>query len=458
MPPLHVINGNSNGNSKINGNGESNKDDLVAVAEGILKHTQELAAYLTEHSIAAPRLEAGARTELWTTHTGPVEASRTALTGLMQHLEKLVHGPHGFLHEYVSGNWEYGALNTLFEFDVLEKIPLAGTASADELAEKTSLPAEKLLRICRLVACTGILKETEAGIFAHTAVSEELVSDAGFRAWVGFQLYETRVASAHLADSLRRPNPFWKGQAAFEYAWGMPMYDWHRKHPEKGKRFAQAMESVSKGLDPGNGMIIDWFTSRSDIHQDETALVVDVAGKTGSFAVDLAGIFPKVAFEVQDEAAALLKRGEASLPAELSGRITFRERSLLGPRTLDESSTVPCVLLLRSALWCLDDETCIGLLRSFIPLLQHAQRPTLLINDLVSPAWGTFEPHVERAFRRRDVTVMTMHNAKQRTAGEWAAVLRAASPAFHVEYTEAYSSHSCRGLWQVQMASGEDTS
>lgn len=26
----------------------------------------------------------------------------------------------------------------------------------------------------------------------------------------------------------------------------MPMYDWHAKHPEKGKRFAQAMESVSQ--------------------------------------------------------------------------------------------------------------------------------------------------------------------------------------------------------------------
>lgn len=26
----------------------------------------------------------------------------------------------------------------------------------------------------------------------------------------------------------------------------MPMYDWHAKHPEKGIRFSQAMESVSQ--------------------------------------------------------------------------------------------------------------------------------------------------------------------------------------------------------------------
>ena len=28
--------------------------------------------------------------------------------------------------------------------------------------------------------------------------------------------------------------------------WGMPMYDWHAKHPDKGIRFTQAMESVSQ--------------------------------------------------------------------------------------------------------------------------------------------------------------------------------------------------------------------
>ncbi|KAK3368612.1 putative O-methyltransferase [Podospora didyma] len=436
------------------------KDDLLGVAEGLLEHTQKLVQYLSEHSITPPSLAVGARTDLWTTHGGEIEEQRTAITGLMQHLEKLLHGPHGFLHEYVSGNWEYGALYTLLEYNVLEKIPLDGAVLVDTLAEQSGLPAEKLLRICRLVACAGILLETEDGVFAHTAISEELVTDVGFRAWVGFQLYETRVASAHLADSLRRPNPFWTGQAAFEYAWGMPMYDWHRKHPEKGKRFAQAMESVSKGLDPGNGMIVDWFSARPDIHGDETSLIVDVAGKTGSFAAELAGIFPKPRFEVQDVSAALLERGKQSLAPELVDRVSFRERDLSATRSLDEypvpkgseGAQPRVVFLLRSSLWCLDDEACSKLLRSFLPVLDSLPGSTLLINDLVSPARGTFEPHVERVFRRRDVTVMTMHNAKQRTAAEWAAVMRDASPHFRVEYSEAYSSHSCRGLWQVDIS------
>jgi len=204
-------------------------------------------------------------------------------------------------------------------------------------------------------------------------------------------------------------------------------------------------------------MILNWISTRPDIHDDDKALIVDAAGKTGSFAADLALSFPKLKFEVQDSSQALLTRGQDSLPQELANRVTFRQRELFAARSFDEhvqkskEDDLPRVFLLRSVLWCLDDESCVRLLRSFIPALQHPSRPTLLINDLVSPAWGTFEPHVERAFRRRDVTLLTMHNAKQRTSSEWAALFREASERFIIEYQEAYTSHSCRGLWQIKL-------
>jgi hypothetical protein len=104
-----------------------------------------------------------------------------------------VEGPHGFLHEYVSTNWEHGALYALLDFGILERIPLDGAMSIAQLAEQSHLPSEKLLRVCRLVACAGILRETEGGVFSHTAVSEELVTDAGFRAWTAFQCVNTDI-------------------------------------------------------------------------------------------------------------------------------------------------------------------------------------------------------------------------------------------------------------------------
>jgi hypothetical protein len=204
-------------------------------------------------------------------------------------------------------------------------------------------------------------------------------------------------------------------------------------------------------------MIVNWISARPDIHEDGKALVVDAAGKTGSFAADLARGFPKLKFEVQDPSQDLLKRGQENLPQQLADRVAFRQRELFVARSFNEhvqkskDDLLPRVFLLRSVLWCLDDESCVRLLQSFIPALEHPSRPTLLINDLVSPVWGTFEPHVERAFRRRDVTLMTMHNAKQRTSSEWGALFKEASDRFIIEYQEAYTSHSCRGLWQIQL-------
>lgn len=164
-------------------------NNLLGVAEDILDHVQRLVKHLTQNSITPPSLDVGSRTELWTSHEGEIGEHRQALVGLTQRLDMLVQGPHGFLHEYVSTNWELGALYTLLEFGILEKIPLAEESSVhvDLLVEGSTIPAEKLLRMCRLMACAGILKEAQDGFFGHTAISEELVRDPGFASWVGFQ-------------------------------------------------------------------------------------------------------------------------------------------------------------------------------------------------------------------------------------------------------------------------------
>ena len=200
----------------------THQDGLVATAESILSRTSDLSQKLSQRSINPPSdLSLGASSDLWNIHDGEIQDLRSSILALTQRLDRLLEGPHGFLHEYISTNWEYGALYTLLEFDVLDQISLeAGSGvPATQLAAATGLPAEKLLRICRLVATAGILQEPREGVFAHTAISETLVRDEGYRSFIRFQLFETRVASANLADSLRKPNPFWTGgQAAFEHA------------------------------------------------------------------------------------------------------------------------------------------------------------------------------------------------------------------------------------------------
>ncbi|KAI9780494.1 MAG: hypothetical protein M1816_002833 [Peltula sp. TS41687] len=197
----------------------SDSATLLSLAEEIFGETYMLVKHLQEKSIAEPSLAVGASTEFWTSHSEEIAAAQTRVLGLAKRLTSLLYGPHGFLHEYVSSNWELGALYTVLEFNILEKIPLDGQAHVSQLAAQSGLPKDKLLRILRLTACEQILDEVSDEVFCHTAISEELVKDQKFKAWVGFQLFETRIASAHLADSLKlKENDYRTGQSAFKYA------------------------------------------------------------------------------------------------------------------------------------------------------------------------------------------------------------------------------------------------
>lgn len=160
---------------------------MLALAEEILGQTYFLDKYMKQNSITEPSLAVGSCTELWSSHSEEVARAQTNIFGLTKQLTKLLYGPHGFMHEYVSSNWEYGALYTVLEFNILEKIPIDGEARVSELAAQCGLPENKLLRILRLIACEKILEEVSEQVFSHTAISEELVKDKKFKAFIGFQ-------------------------------------------------------------------------------------------------------------------------------------------------------------------------------------------------------------------------------------------------------------------------------
>lgn len=90
------------------------------------------------------------------------------------------------------------------------------------------------------------------------------------------------------------------------------------------------------------------------------------------------------------------------------------------------------VYLVHNILWNKDDEECIKFLRALIPVLRAEEDAILLVNELLSPLHGSFEPHIEKAYRRRDVTLTAMHNVKQRTEKEWVLLFKEACSDFLV--------------------------
>ena len=242
--------------------------------------------------------------------------------------------------------------------------------------------------------------------------------------------------------------------------WGLHMYQWHKGYPEKGNRFAEAMDSVSQSklshdflrsmngtdflrsadLDPGDGMIVDYLASLQEaIRGKPKPPVIEVGSKTASFSKRAAALFTNVEFDVRDPTLELVEMDSRKTSLDTTERPCITQRN-----TVDNCLTVnsietegktgatfrPTIFLLRSLLWCLDDIQVVAMLQSFVPVLE--QNSTILVCDLVSPSWGTFTPDVERIYRRRDVTLMTMHNAKQRTSKEWHALMKCAHPQFKV--------------------------
>ena len=102
------------------------------------------------------------------------------------------------------------------------------------------------------------------------------------------------------------------------------------------------------------------------------------------------------------------------------------------PQTIASPRDTLLVYLVRNILWNHSDAECIKILRAFEPAMRKSPGAVLLVNEMLSPAPGTFERNVEKSYRRRDVTVLTMHNAKQRTEDEWRALFVEASPDFKV--------------------------
>lgn len=165
----------------------SEPSTMLELATGIFGQVYRLDEHLKSNSISQPNLDVGASTELWTSQSTDIENARNIILGMTKQLTKLLVGPHEFLHEYISPNWEHGALYTLLEFDVLENIPLDGKAHVSLLASRSGLLERKLLSLLRLIACEGILDEVDDGVFSHTAISEEIVRDEKFKAFLGFQ-------------------------------------------------------------------------------------------------------------------------------------------------------------------------------------------------------------------------------------------------------------------------------
>ncbi|KAK4902962.1 hypothetical protein LTR49_026967 [Elasticomyces elasticus] len=201
-------------------------------------------------------------------------------------------------------------------------------------------------------------------------------------------------------------------------------------------------------MDPADELLVNWFRQQK---VQERLDVVVTGGRYCFASIGLTKAFPNMSAKIRMSDSTLMGRGEEELPNELRSRVTFEHRDDLDPQPKEDVETGWVAYVIRNVFWNWSDEMAISLLRTFLPVLAKSRSTVVLVCDGVSPARNSFDPYIEQAFRRRDITMMTMHNARQRSPAEWQSLFTAAGTNLHVSTSLSTSTHVCKALFELHL-------
>ncbi|KAL2802402.1 S-adenosyl-L-methionine-dependent methyltransferase [Aspergillus granulosus] len=340
-------------------------------------------------------------------------------------LQILVSGPENYLKSLSYGYHDITALGVVIEFNLAQHVPLDSPISFKQLSLVSGCPLGRLERILRLLFVRRIFYEPRPGYIAHTTASERLVTNSELTAFLGHCTHEAFPAASRLVDSLRKhPASEEPSQTGFNIAFGTedPLFTFLAKHPERFERFNQGMAGLSKSGGRSVKQVVEGFPWG----QLGNATVVDVGGGNGHVSIALAEAYSNLSFIVQDLDAAITS-GAASLPAPLQDRIHFEVHDMFEPQTRQEID----IFYLRHILHDWPDHYAVKILKNLVPAMKSSSR--IIISDSVIPPPDQLHGLHERFVRYLDIQMMVLHNARERTEGDFAELLRRADPRLKIK-------------------------
>ena len=183
------------------------------------------------------------------------------------------------------------------------------------------------------------------------------------------------------------------------------------------------------------------------------ATVVDVGGAYGSVSIALAERFPALVCVVQDRPE-VVAEARSRMTQNSTGQVSFMEHDFFTEQPLRDVD----VFYLRWILHDWSDTNAIRILRALIPALKPSSR--ILVSEYIVPEPGTVSPYREKLFRyvnrscarvegggvclnivrgwlislcsSFDISMLEIHNGKERTIGDWTMLLRMADDRFRL--------------------------
>ncbi|KAL1635403.1 hypothetical protein SLS56_001828 [Neofusicoccum ribis] len=424
---------------------------LNGIAAKITELSATLTRYLSENNVPAPTFAADSPTS-YSNLSPDIFMVRQALLDSLNDMWYLTQGPSESIFNYVHCCMPDAAcLNALNYFDFWSAVPVDGSASYSEIAQRVSLPEDVARRIVQHGATLRIFAETEPGRTStrvvHTSRSAALARSSGLRALTSTILDDAGAPMMVMNEALQR---YSRGKPALTQdmnetsfalfhsggiygkhgnSWDLLEKDGEgEKKGWRARNFVEFMRYV-KEIFHLEGVVLDahdWKTVGK-------AKVVDVGGSAGHDAVVLARNFPDLTVTVQD-LPKVKSEFDASVPAEFKDRVTFMEHDFFQPQPVQAD-----VYMFKMILHDWPDQEAAKILRALVPSLKPGAR--VLLFEYIGSHGETEGPPMPRSIQQMgtatDLRLMALFNAKERPVDAWKSIFHLADERFEVSNVKA---------------------
>ena len=278
---------------------------------------------------------------------------------------------------------------------------VSGPLLIDELASRVGAEPRKLYRIMRALSSMGIFHEGRDRQFSLNPVAEFLRSgvDGSLRATITMFNEESYEAAGDLHHALK------EGEIPFDHRFGVSLFEFLRKYPDKGGLFDQAMVEL-------NGADLDIALEAYDF--SGAKVIADIGGGHGQALQKILGLYPHmrgVLFDLPE----VIDRAAVAL--ENKG---FTDRIDLVPGDFFETIPVEAdIYLVSRVLHDWNDEECISILKNIGSSARHDSR--LLIGECVIG-----EPNVPNFGVIADMIMLSLLSGEERRESEFERLFDAA--------------------------------
>ncbi|GAW17484.1 hypothetical protein ANO14919_069410 [Xylariales sp. No.14919] len=427
------------------------ESQLRALAAEITKLADSFATSLEEKnlpeasfSVDSPMSHKGITAEMFMT--------RQTLSDKLQDMWYLVQGPSESVHNYVHNVVPDAAcLNVLNHFNFWEAVPLEGSASYSEIAERVSLPLDAVTRLIQHGTTLRLFEEVSSSRVKHTSRSAALARQPGLQALVSSVLDITGAPMMAMASALEK---YSKGKSELTQDLSETAFALFHGTGPLGKKYTNSWEYLEND---GEGDRRGWRQAKFvefmryikeifhlegivlnayDWQSAGKSTIVDVGGSAGHDAILLARKYPDLKLIVQDMPM-VQPVFEADLPDDVRDRVSFVAHDIYQPQP-----TQADIYIVKMILHDYSESEAAKILKALTPGLRPGNR-VIVIEYIGKVDEGEAEGEddkkkealplsIRQMGTATDLRMMAIFNAKERPAESYRGIFKAADERFDV--------------------------